>query len=157
MQYKFTFLIVILLLTFLQSVSGQTNESEQLNGTVSIAEFGSNVGDKIYSSSVSRNDVRNTPSWDSLSGENPPVSVKDALTTARSCLKRYVENVDDWKVTDIRLIPLVVNEKWIYIIDFRSSKKQYFRTVVKMDGAAVEPELLNPEKENSGIPNDSNN
>jgi hypothetical protein len=158
MYYNFTFLIVILLLISLQPVLGQTNESEP-DGSISIANFSSDVEEKIYFSSVSRDDVRNTPSWDSLSEKNPPVSIKDALTKAQDSLKQFVKDIKDWEVSDIRLIPLVVNQRWIYIIEFRnktqkegSPKGQFFRIVVKMDGLVVEPELLDPNTGNLGIP-----
>ncbi len=163
MKLKFSFLIIILLLSFQQSISAQTNESESEDDTQIVSVGGSAEG-KRYFSNVTRGDVKNTPSWDLLSGKNPPLSVKDAIGAAQDSLKQIVKDLSDWEVTDIRLIPQVKSEKWVYIIEFRSKMEksndldgQFFRLIVKMDGVAVKPELLVSETENLGIPNSPKN
>jgi hypothetical protein len=148
MRCDFKFLIILLLLVLLQSTSAQTTDTEPDDG-IPIATFSGETEDAKYSSTVNRGEIRNTSSWDSLSGNEPPLSVKDAVINAQSKLSKLVRDIKEWEVTDIRMMPLVLSQKWIYVVEFKHKRAKgeypagmFFRLIVKMDGEVAEPEEL---------------
>lgn len=152
MKFKFIVLSVVLLLSLLQFAQAQTNESEQtkLRGFAMGQTF--QYDGREYKYELATDDVKDTPSWNSSSGE-PPLSLPNALTVARNNLKRFIKNTDGWNVKSINLSE-VDTQKWIYIVSFSCYKRECiektnysFDIIVKMDGSIVEPEIKAKEKQ----------
>ncbi|CAN5771788.1 hypothetical protein BH20ACI4_BH20ACI4_19630 [soil metagenome] len=162
MNFKLTICIVFLFFLFVQTLSGQTTGSEQATGVelspnepivannaMSVRNF--SVEGQKYGYAVLSGYFAKSPAWDALSGKEPPLSLGNALITAKTNLKRFVKDEQDWKIEKIELRPFeIYNDKqietfWLYDVEFRSTSKEYkpfgesFFIFVKMNNEIIEP------------------
>jgi hypothetical protein len=79
--------------------------------------YGGDVSGKAYQTVLRSSDFPEAPMW-SLHTENPPVSVKKAVTLATQALTEVTGNVKGWSLQDITLIKSP-GSYWIYKIDFQ--------------------------------------
>lgn len=106
------------------------------------AEFSSYHLDKRYDFRITTEQLSNTPAW--LEGEpGPPLSPGPAREIARENLHKFFEDADQWRVSEITLVP--VAQRWVYLVGFTepppknslSHLSSPFKIVVMMDGVVV--------------------
>ena len=103
--------------------------------------------DANFAYNLSDKDFANTPSWNQDDGE-PPLSLSQAVKTARENMLRYVKKADIMKVREITLQSMG-NNKWFYRVKFscygmqcREQEVRNFTAIVKLDGTIIEPKKI---------------
>jgi hypothetical protein len=118
------------------------------------AVFWSNVEGTRWESVVRWVDVFESPRWQA-SEDNPPLSPRAAVRSARSVLLNMVERAEDWALVRVSLQSIADRaDLWIYVVEFsearpdlsnqsggviRSALGSPLSMVVMMDGTAVTP------------------
>lgn len=81
------------------------------------ALFYSYVQGKQWEFVIQAADVDRSPRWEDWQDE-PPLSPRAAVRSARAVLQKLVKNADDWELTRVAIQPLRGGEAWIYVVDF---------------------------------------
>ena len=106
------------------------------------AVFDSYYEGNRYDFWLTHEQLLSTPAW-LEDGPNPPLSPRTAESAALSYLKTLFDNASDWRLEEIKLVP--VSERWVYVIVFIPPPPPNcydcmvtpFNVVVTMDGIAV--------------------
>jgi hypothetical protein len=101
-------------------------------------------------------DFKDTPSWNPETGD-PPLSTREALAIGRTTINRFVQDGQRFEVEKINLERFEPH-KWVYEIAFHcwdercSDSLNSFTAFVKMDGSAIEPQVIPTSKDGNLAP-----
>src|SRR5262245_45546080 len=70
---------------------------------------------RIVTVPVSPDQIRQSPSWDTASGKEPPLSVGDALRLASSELALTVPNPERWRLSRIN-VEALCDKRAVYVV-----------------------------------------
>jgi len=106
-----------------------------------VADFSSYYSGNRYDFCLTHKQLLNTPAW--LDDEtNPPLSARIAQTAALSYLRTLFDDATEWRLEEIKLVPLV--ERWLYVVSFTPPPRNCqdcmttpFSIIVTMDGNPV--------------------
>ncbi|CAN5570823.1 hypothetical protein BH10ACI1_BH10ACI1_22750 [soil metagenome] len=102
------------------------------------------INEVKYTVKISKEDLKDTPSWNPEEEETAPLSLQKAIEIGRTNLKRIIPIADDkWRIWNISLEEMGEN-KWFYIIEFEpltrlNGKHVKLGIFIKMDGTIIEP------------------
>ena len=102
-------------------------------------------------------DLVNAPIWEDKD-KNPPLSVRDAIASAKKHFVKHAPSMRPWELVAVRLTPLDEAQGfWVYEIQYREYPNPKYThemlrvssVVLLMNGKVVEPEDSEPGK---GVP-----
>ena len=105
---------------------------------------------ELYQNKISETELQKMPSWAPEDGA-PPLSVKQAVETARSYLKKKNSPFANAAISEVKLdqfiIPKYYKDKWCYIIMFMEvpvtcCTPGMMNVLVMMDGTVNEPVVV---------------
>src|SRR5712671_6722950 len=139
----------LLLLAFLTVSSTQARAQAMGHGHGMTRTF---VYDNLtFRYNLSDDDFKNTPSWNPETDDSP-LSTRKALVVARITLRRFVPDAETYEVEKLNLERFEPH-KWVFEISFHcwdnrcSDAAASFTVFVKMDGSAIEPEVIPKQKD----------
>jgi hypothetical protein len=103
------------------------------------------IGDKVFKTTVTREQIAKTPAWDAHS-DFPPLSPRKAEQLATTEFHKLLKDKTDWERKKISLEPVGDGAHWFYLVEFAPNEPQLgvqasLEIVVLMDGKVVEPEV----------------
>jgi hypothetical protein len=106
-----------------------------------------------YEFRVTDSQINKTPEWKE-SRENPPLSPRKAVSSARRRLSKLVQDAKDWEVDKLSLESVGKKGMWIYIVELRppfppgglEGVLPSLKIVVLMDGESIEPTVSTVQK-----------
>jgi hypothetical protein len=102
-------------------------------------EISGDVLGKHYTAFLLPSDVTNTPPWTATHGENPPVSVQEAVRLAQRALPGSLPDASAWSVGEIQLSQWPDPEHWSYKINLDGPSHSKITIAVLMNGHAICP------------------
>lgn len=101
--------------------------------------------DRDYDYILNASRLAKTPSWKDEQ-DNPPLSLRKALSAGREYLARIVKDSGKWEIEQISLRSVGAPDKWIYIIEVSpplppgglEGKQRISKLIVLMDGTVLE-------------------
>ena len=72
---------------------------------------------KKYQFSFTHAELEQTPPWPS-SVESPPLAPRVAIKIAQSYLSQLIPDGAQWRLKEVRLLPIGGGDKWIYVVGF---------------------------------------
>jgi hypothetical protein len=105
------------------------------------------IGDKVFKTTITREQVAKTPAW-SASADFPPLSPRKADQLAAAKFHKLLPDKSDWERKRIIIESIGDDAHWYYLIEFAPFEPQLGRQasleiVVLMDGKIIEPTVTN--------------
>jgi hypothetical protein len=95
---------------------------------------------KTYSWEVTYEDIASTPVWDTTSGEEPPLSIPEAIEVSKPQISRYFPDVSEWVLESIVIETLGWGKYWFYVVKWKAKRHHegdYLEIPVLMSGQPV--------------------
>jgi hypothetical protein len=117
------------------------------------AGFYSYLNGERWSFVVTREALRDAPTWDPAVTDAPPLPPGQALGVAKERLPEWLADGAQWRLSRILLHP--ADDGWVYVVEFappRQGLHSSFGVVVLMDGTIVSPQRAPWPPESRGRP-----
>lgn len=141
-----SFLFITLLLTFFGAGYGQDKPKEDIDF---VSHGHSEFRGRWYEYQFDSNDLRESPKWDTRSGE-PPISIAQAAKIAENNFGLFVSDPDGWEVSSLRLTSAGKN-RWYYYItvscmttECLNGSARGFHILVLLNGKVLQPKWMEP-------------